>query len=215
MESTRLRADRLAIFVLALGFLPAAALAAVPSPPLCTVDRAIVGDSSGDAIASTNGCGPRQPGFNVVVRDVNNLPIPNSQVVLDFSNAPGIKLCISQNPTFFTNCAARTIIGTTNVAGVVRFAPSFGHFVNGNAVGVYADGVLLATVPARSTDVDGFGGTVGLTDYAIFSANFAAQAPTPETNFDDCSQGNIGTALQDFVIFSTQFARSVTRLYCP
>jgi hypothetical protein len=192
-----------------------AARADVPAPPMSVLDNVIVGNMTGDPIQSTNGCGPRQPGYNVIVRNVNNIPVPNSLVRLDFRNVPSIRLGAAQNQGTTVNCAFRSIDKITDGNGAVRFFPRFAGFSNTPSVEVSADGVILGSVRARSTDIDGLGGTVGLSDLAIFSANFAAQAPTPETNFDDCTSGTIGTSLPDLVIFAAQFQQSFVGPYCP
>ena len=189
--------------------------AAVPNPVMSFFDGVIVGTLSGDVIQSTNGCAARGPGFNVIVRDVNNIPIPNSAVSLNFSNAPNSRLRQTQESGSTINCGAKIITRITNASGLARFAPRFGGHDNGNVVLITADGVVLGLVPARSPDVDGVGPATGIFDFTLFAANFAAQAPTPETDFDVCAQGPVGTGLADFSIFAREFAQSVSTTFCP
>ena len=177
------------------------ATAQIPFPPNCTIDRVVVGNSSGTAI------GVVPAGYDVSVRDINNNPIPNVSVVLDFS-AASIRLYAVQNAGTTVDCALRTIKQVTNVAGRVRFAPRIGRFDNANAIEIRADGVLLGRVPGRSTDIDGLGGQASLSDFVLFTARY--NTPAQETDFDE--GGNTG--LGDFLLFASEYNGPV-QPYCP
>ena len=63
------------------------AAAGVPFPPNCTVDHVIIGsfDHLG-AMAGVASCSPTATrGFDVEVRDVNNVPVANSVVQIVFA----------------------------------------------------------------------------------------------------------------------------------
>src|SRR5437773_6356218 len=140
------------------------AMASVPDPRNSSVETPMVGGSSGNLLAGIGGAG-----YEVTVRDINNTPLANQTVVLDFSAAPSagpgaprIKLYTVQNAVVAgttVNCAARTLSKLTNVSGQAIFGPRYGGFVNTADVVVSAQAVTLANVPARSTDIDGVGAT--------------------------------------------------------
>ena len=123
----------------------------VPSPQNSTTDRVVVGNASGTPM------GGSPAGYDVIVRDINNAPVPGAIVTLDFS-ATGIRLYRTQSAGTTINCLARTISRVSNGVGAVNFAARIGRFDNTNSVEVSANGVTLAFVPGRSTDIDGAGG---------------------------------------------------------
>ncbi len=191
---------------IAAGFAVVASVASagIPDPRFSTVDANVVGDVSGNAI------GAAPVGFDVVVRDINSAPLAGRTVTLDFS-ATVIKVYNAQNAGTTVNCAAKTISRVTNGSGAVNFASRIGRFVNTTGVEVAADGVVLANVRGRSTDIDGTDGTTGLGDFAIFGNNFLNNTAALETDFDE--GGNTG--LGDFAIFGAEFLNGATGTYCP
>jgi hypothetical protein len=193
---------RLACSLVLLSFAAIAAYAAgVPSPPNSTTDRVVVGNTSGTPM------GGGVPGYDVVVRDLNNLPVGGARVILDFSNA-SIRLYAVQNAGTTLDCVARTLARMANAAGVVSFAARIGRYDNANAIRVIADGVLLNMVPGRSTDINGVGGQASLSDFVLFSANY--NTPAAETDFDE----NGMTGLNDLALFATEYNGPV-QPYCP
>jgi|SRR5688572_6136962 hypothetical protein len=187
-----------------LAVVASVASAGVPDPRFSTTDLVVVGNASGNAIGGT------PPGFDVVVRDVNNAALAGRTVVLDFSATP-MKVFTVQNAGTTVNCVAKTISRVTNASGAVNFASRVAKFDNTNGVEVSADGVVLATVRGRSTDIDGTDGTTGLGDFAIFGNNFLNNTGAQETDFD--LGGNTG--LGDFAIFGSEFLNGATGSYCP
>jgi|SRR5688572_12549877 len=172
--------------------------AAVPSPPFCSIDRVLVGTPSGTPVTCIGTVGP---GFNTVIRDINNIPIAGARVALDFGGAPGPNLFTQQEAGTVVDCAARRIYRVTDAAGRAVFAARFGGFNNANSVEVSADGVILALVPARSPDVLATGGRADLPDFIAFAGAYGC-ANCPEFDFDN-SGGPIG--LGDFVIFGAEY----------
>ena len=187
-----------------LAVVASVASAGVPDPRFSTVDLVVVGNASGNAI------GGSPAGFDVTVRDVNNAPLAGRTVTLDFSATP-MKVFTVQNAGTTVNCPAKTISRVTNVSGAVNFASRVAKFDNTNGVEVAADGVVLATVRGRSTDIDGTDGTTGLGDFAIFGNNFLNNTAAQETDYD---QGG-NTGLGDFAIFGSEFLNGATGSYCP
>jgi hypothetical protein len=181
----------------------------VPSPPFCTIDPVLVGTASGHPV---QGASTAQPGFRVIVRDILNFPVAHAYVSLDFSAAGGPRGIADGGAGTIVDCVARTISRVADDQGVAVFAPRFGGYDNANSVDVLADGVLLARVPCRSTDVDGVDGLTGLGDFARLSAGFVPCpgcppcASCPELDFDG-SGGPI--RLNDFAIFAREFMRDM------
>jgi hypothetical protein len=187
-----------------LAVVASVASAGVPDPRFSTTDLVVVGNVSGNAIGAAPG------GFDVVVRDVNNAALAGRTVVLDFSATP-MKVFTVQNAGTTVNCVAKTISRVTNASGAVNFASRVARFDNTNGVEVSADGVVLATVRGRSTDIDGNDGTTGLGDFAIFGNNFLNNSGAQETDFDQTGT----TALGDFAVFGAEFLGGATGTYCP
>jgi hypothetical protein len=187
-----------------LAVVASVASAGVPDPRFSTVDPVVVGNASGNAI------GAAPAGLDVVVRDVNNAPLSGRTVTVDFSATP-MKVFTVQNAGTTVNCAAKTISRVTNASGAVNFAARIAKFDNTNGVEVSADGVVLATIKGRSTDIDGTDGTTGLGDFAIFGNNFGNNPSAQETDFDQDGT----TALGDFAIFGAEFGNGATGTYCP
>jgi hypothetical protein len=184
-----------------LAVVASVASAGVPDPRFSTADLVVVGNASGNAIGG---------GYDVVVRDVNNAALAGRTVVLDFS-ATTMKVFTTQNAGTTVNCVAKTISRVTNASGAVNFAARVARFVNTNGVEVSADGVVLATVKGRSTDIDGADGTTGLGDFAIFGNNFQNNPAAQETDFDQDGS----TGLGDFATFGAEFQNGTTGTYCP
>ena len=190
--------------VCSLGLLSSSATvahAAVPWPPNCTLDRVVVGNSSGTPM------GANPVGFDVVVRDINNVPVTPARVVLDFS-AASIRLYAAQNAGTVLDCAARTLTRVTNAAGAVNFAARIGRHDNTSSIQVRADNVVLGSVRGRSTDIDGLGGQASLADFVLFSANY--NTPAQETDFDESGT----TGLGDFLLFASEY-NDPAQAYCP
>ncbi len=197
------RPTPLAFLLLVLAAPPALAQG-VPDPRFTTIDPVVAGNTSGGAIGGTS------PGFDVVMKDVNNAPLAGIVVTLDFS-AASIRLCAVQNPGTTLDCAARTVSRVTNASGAVKFAVRLGGYDNANSVVVRGNGDQFGPVPVRSTDLDGIDGTTGLGDLALFTANFLTNQTARESDFD----GSGTTNLPDLVIFAAEFLDAATSPYCP
>jgi hypothetical protein len=178
--------------------------ATVPDPRFSTTDLVVVGNTTGTPM------GGLPAGYDVTVRDLNNVPKAGSVVTLDFS-AAGMKVYSTQNAGTTINCAARTISRTTDAVGHVNFGARIAGHNNSNSVAVSADGVPLAAVKARSTDLDGADGKTGLGDLALFSANLLNNTSAQETDFDL----NGTTGLSDLGLISSELLSLVTGSYCP
>lgn len=122
--------------------------------------------------------------FTVNVRDFNNVPVENSQVVLDFSGCPDSRLCADQHdPNVTVNCAAHSISRLTNVNGQATFRVLGCAIHQGASPGsigaclyVYADGVFVGTPGCggahRVAALDQNGGGVDGADMSPFLADY-------------------------------------------
>jgi len=197
-----LRTPSLFALIALAALLPGAALAKV-DPRMSSVDPVVFGDT-GDTRA-----------FRVQLRGVDNAPSAGI-VTLDFSGSP-VRLEATQEAGTTVNCAAHTLSRPAGAFGQpdygrAEFHPRFGGGCPGADVVVLGDGLVLAHVPARSTDLDGIGGT-DLHDLALFSGAFLREAAGhPEMDFDD-SGGTLG--LGDLVLLTRAFLAGSGGSYCP
>jgi hypothetical protein len=152
---------RKATLLVACGLLAAsAAMAAVPSPANSTCPPCVnLGGSSG-------GAADPAVSVTVTVRDLANVPINNSLVVLDLSSCSGLQLCDNQ-PGFTVDCATQTVRGFTGPGGTISFKV-IGHANSPcdaaprnpyNCGKIFADGVLLCSPSVHAFDLNGGGVT--------------------------------------------------------
>ena len=173
------------------------AFASVPSPAnsVCPPCFSLVG-SDGVAI---DGDGE----FCVTVRDLANLPINNSLVVVDLSACSGLQICDNNESGFTVDCGTQTVRGFTGVGGVICFRIK-GHANNGpigdtspvnpyNCAKIYADGVLLCSPSVSAFDHDGNG--MGPADLSCWRGDFFSAGNPPGASRSDynCS-GDVGPA---------------------
>jgi len=197
----------LALVFAALVLASGAARAATPSPPQCTVDHVII--SSWNETPARNGltpCVTSDAGFDLVVRDAAGTPIPNSQVRVTFGGT-GTSILpytnLGPGPTF-TQCFDRTIVvGPTDGQGRIHFVPHFGRYAETAVIPVFADGVQIALIEARSPDYDG-DGDVDLSDLTTFSGDYLDPGYHARSDFDDCASTRLG----DLVFFVGQYLAS-------
>lgn len=184
----------------------------IPSPSNCTVEFPMVGNHTATPMAGIGN--PAVLGYLVVVRDITNAPLAGSTVTLDFSSAPSIRLYSTQGAGTTVDCMARTLSRVTNGLGQAIFAPRFGGFVNANAVEVSADAVFLAAVAARSTDINGAGGTTNVADLNLLAIELYKTPPQvqgPQTDFNNDGM----TDVADVLLFRTELFNPIVGTYCP
>jgi hypothetical protein len=149
------------------------------APPLIT----IVGlgpDGSADPLGT----------FTVVVRDFNNVPMRNVDVVLDFSRCPDIRLCADpHDPSVTVDCIAHTLMKLSDANGqatfrVVGFAANQGGSPGsiGTSLDVFADGVFINAVRVAALDQNG-GGVNGV-DLSLFLADYFSGQAFARSDFD-------------------------------
>ena len=202
------RSPRFAPVVLALGCalgaLPFAApwaLAALPSPPNCSWEPVLVASWSGTPAAAGNvPCGPAAPGYDVVIRDINNVPIPDALVVLEFTGPSGYPHLL-QNADITVLCSSRALVKATDPNGLARFAaPRVAGSDLASSVVVRVDNIVLGSVPLLSPDYNG-DGALSLSDFATFSSDFLAVTPQPRSDFNNCPTQLLG----DYAYFSSEY----------
>ncbi|MGH7725442.1 MAG: hypothetical protein ACREOU_08435 [Candidatus Eiseniibacteriota bacterium] len=188
-----------------------AAFADVPDPRFSTCEPVIVATSSGTPLGAPGEVGTLNvPGYEVVIRDVNNAPLAGRLVEIDFTRTT-VRLYTAQSPGTTVDCARRVLAKSTGAGGLALFSPRFGGFENSNLVRVYDKGELLCSIRARSTDIDAMGGTTALGDLALFAQNFLSNQAAQETDFDVSGT----TGLTDLVAFAAEFIRAQSSEYCP
>lgn len=186
---------RKATFIAVCGVLTAsAAFASVPSPANSTAPACIA------LVGNTGGTLDLRGQFTVTVRDLANLPINNSLVVVDFSSASGLTLCNTGAFAGVTlDCGTQTARAFTGAGGTVTFrigghaANSGGNqppYAGANDGKIFADGVLLRSPSVQAYDEDGAGVTAGDLSNAL-SDLFGGHNPS-RSDFD-CS-GTVGAS---------------------
>jgi hypothetical protein len=181
------------------------ALGAVPSPANCTVQEVIIGGWTGVGIPTClPTCGPKHGElFLVTVRDGGNNPIPGATVKVFFS-AAGVRVHAAQNAGIALVCPGDEVGAIADASGTVKMSVRFAGHTDAAAVSVFAQGVLLAMIPARSPDYDG-DGRVSLADFSVFSADYLDPlAGHPRSDFDNCPT----TKLPDLAFFAAEYAAS-------
>lgn len=187
------------LLVCALLSLPALSAAKV-DPRFSSVDAVVFGDVDGTRT------------FRVQLRTVDNAP-DQGIVTLDFSGT-SVRLETTQEAGTTVDCVARTLSRETPTQGQPGYGLAVFHPRFGGASGtvrVTGDGIRLADVPARSTDVDG-DATVGLRDVATFAGPFLDGTPHPELDFDGSGE-RVG--LGDFALLVQGFLGGAKASYCP
>ncbi len=156
-----------------------------------------------------------------VIRDAGNTPVPNAEVVLDFTACTDVKL--SQNisgANLVTTCASKRVTGTTNGLGVLVVNVVAGG--NGNlaprvtnaCVAVTVNSVPFPNISASTFDRDGVNG-IGAGDLSLVIFDFVNFPAAGRSDFD-CS-GTVGAGdqsilLADFVSGASALSGSP---YCP
>jgi len=125
-----------------------------------------------NSIADTTVVASPDGGFSYVVwlRDGNNMPITNVYVILDFTGAPGIQLCSSQDSDHDGK-----LIVVSDGQGRATFNVKAGGTSNGTAtVGTALD--VIKSVHLISTDLDG-DSDVDAQDQAALNALMGTSGP--------------------------------------
>jgi len=184
-----------------------AAFASVPS-----VDNSKCVIACGDATETILGCiylvgddgvaADPDGQFCVIVRDLANVPINNSLVVVDFSQCSGVVLCENNEGGAIVDCGTQTVRDFSGVNGVASFTIK-GHGTNAgdepsytpaNCVRIFADGVLLCSPSVGLFDEDG--GGVSAADLSGWAGDFfqVNAGPGPYNRSDYDCDGDVDAA---------------------
>lgn len=181
--------------------LQSAATAGPADPRFSSVDPVLLSSRSGTV------------NFHVTVRNVSNAPEGHEELKIDFSGA-GIRVRMDavQQSGVTVDCIGHSVSLLTDAGGQANLALGFGGFANEALVEVNAGGVVLRTIPARSTDFDA-DATTGLPDLTVFARDFLAEPNAhPEADFDG-SGGAVG--LGDLVAFAGDYLSGAHGGWCP
>ena len=147
------------------------ALANVPDPINSEFNKANLNFSGHDGGAAGDAFSP----FTVTVRDLANIPIQGSIVVIDVSLCNDIQFCSDQLSATIADCPTHTLRQTTDALGQATFYLIGGATIdyvgnpNGqdcNCVKIYADGTNIVEasdepVNAGAFDLDNDSGVIG------------------------------------------------------
>lgn len=195
------------------------ASADVPSPGHCSVPShvSLVGHSGGTP----------DPGgeFEVVVRKASNLPVPGADVVIDFSGDPDARIGADVLESGVTaECDLSWIRALADGEGRATFRIVGGgtggpaQCANGSScagtVRIYADGILLATIPLSIYDLDGISG-VGGADLSIWLEDFGSGADPARSDYD----GDQAVSGSDLSLWLDRYGSGLSlqsgSIYCP
>jgi len=191
-----------AFVVMTLCLLAGPVAAAVPDPSKSHSDPVLVGNSSGADMGNK---------FHVNVRDVGNVPKHGAQVSLVFFSSPARPLMEQETGTSATCASPANISRVTDQNGDVFFHARIAGFDDGGTtVQVRASGVLLRSIPVRSTDLNG-DGTTDLSDLHLFRERFLFDPTAAETDFN---QDGV-TDVSDLVLFRREFFVGARGTPCP
>jgi len=207
---------RKATLFAACGLLAAsAAFASIPSAVNSTTPPCV-------SLVGNNGTGTIDPvgQFTVTVKDIANVPINNSLVVVDFSGCSGLQICSSGAFAGVTlDCGTQTARAFTGVAGTVTFRIG-GHANNSggnqapygayNSGRIYADGVLIGSPSVSAYDHDG--GGMGPADLSAWLGDFFG-GNNPSRSDYDCSGSPLGPS--DLSAWLTVFFAGGSTGNCP
>ncbi len=182
-----------------LTLMASSAVASLADPAQSTVDPVIIGNSSGNPIGG---------GFVVKPRDVNGSPDNSWLIEIRFLNTVS-RPYSTQMDGSDVDCGSLTISRVVGSTGDAVFYPRIGGFENLEVIEVRADGLLLARVVARSTDIDGNGAT-GLADLELFRVNFFRNSDAQETDYDLSGSTDLG----DLDIFRKEFFSRASGTLC-
>lgn len=167
----------------------------IPNPSTVPAHITLVGHRSGTPDAGGV--------FSVIVRGFDNLPVPGSRVMVDFTSVPDVRLSGDvASPGATVVCLTGTVEGWTDATGTVSFtivgaaAPGAAQcFETGSPCDgrarVYADGVWIGAPRVSAFDLDGASG-VGGGDLSLWLADFGASTNPLRSDHD--GDGLVGGA---------------------
>ena len=199
---------------------PAIARAApVPSPANCTIPSHVV-------LVGRDASGAADPlgSITLVIRKLTNEPIAQASISIDFHNTEDMQPSLVQpDPSVTVFCGGGKAIvrafTDNNGQATIRIVGRAFHSVPGGAqaptLDVFANGVLLGTVPVSAFDQDG-GGGVNPADESLFFADFFSGQYWARSDFD--GNGALGPndlSLWEQAFFASNSVQSGGASACP
>jgi hypothetical protein len=176
-------------------------------------------------VVGRSGSGAADPvgAFTVVVKKLSGNPVPGADVVLAFYNCPDMHVCTDQgDPNVVVQCQFGVLRAQADGTGTVTFRVIGCAGNSGNSPGatgptleVYADGVLLATVPVAFLDQNGCDG-MSAADLSAWFADFFSGQPFSRSDYDGdriLTSGDMSLWLTSF--FSGNSALGGVAAACP
>jgi len=193
---------RLAIVALLL-LLPGSAAAAVPDPTKSHADPILVANISGADMGNA---------YHVNVRDVGNIPKVGVTVTINFPAGAHSRPLLEQEAGTAVSCTTTpiNISRVTDGQGNVVFHARVAGADDQIRYQIRANGVLLTTIPIRSTDMDGDGDT-DLSDLNAFRMQFLIDPRGAQTDYNQDGVTN----LADLQLFRAEFYRGAKGSFCP
>lgn len=181
------------------------AVAGGPDPTKSHADPVLFGDSSGNEFGNV---------YHVSVRTVGGNPVPGAPVAVSiiFYPAASARPLLQQEAGTMVDCNRIAITRyTDSQCNVVFDHVRIAGFSEARTAQVRANGVLLNTVPIRSTDMNADGAT-DLSDLNWFR-NYFLHNPYPGGPADFNQDGV--TTIADLQIFRSEFFSGARGTLCP
>ena len=187
---SRFRIPVTPVFCVLLLATPVPAAAKLASPPNCTLPRVLTFVGR-DAAGTADPLGE----FDVVVRDIANVPIWGATVTIDFSLCTDERICSDQSPGQLVDCSRHWVVDATQTdqngaahLRIVGSADPTAAATQGALGHVLADGVIFGWVRVAAFDHDG--GGVGAADLSLWLDDFFHSPGAARSDYD--GDGTVG-----------------------
>src|SRR5262249_29640514 len=162
----------LSVATLVLVLLAAPVLASIPYAGNSTLPSCLLTTPGGN-IASL-----------IIVRDLNNNPVSNSFVTIDYTNCAGFVPCTQGGPDAYTlDLVNHRLTAVTGRSGQVAFYVRAGGGCSNSGIAITADGVPMTQIPAASADQNGDLAVDGA-DVALVHAKIGGSDRSGDMNCD-------------------------------
>lgn len=215
---TNARGVRTALLLVALAVVPIGVASAdvlkIPSVVNSTIPTHIV-------LVGHAGTTPDRAVGEAIVqpRDLANQPLFGTTITFDFGGCTGVRLSTeSLDPAVVPMCASRSWSTLSDLQGVARLTVLGGS--TGAAapavsrVHIYADGVLLGTLPVATYDLDGNGG-VNSADLALWMDDYGSGTPMDRSDYDGNGLVDSSDLASWLTAYSLGGSAESASAYCP
>ncbi len=160
------------LIAFALARAPVASTGQIPDPTRCEVDPCLILCPAGD------------PGFRVVARRVTNALLANAFVDVRLCSCSGVHLASTMATNAYHLVDSCSIQGVTNAAGIVDFFAHGGGVCAGSSIGIFVNGVAVATHDAVASPDQNGDLVVDDADLAVVAAKRGNSDPTADFDCD-------------------------------